>query len=290
MDEIFGPANFRNWITRKKSNRKNFTRKQYGNIADYILFYTKTDHYTWNRPYESWTEEWVRTEYPYMEEETGRRYKKVPVHAPGLRNGETGKPWRGRMPPPGKHWQYPPATLDAMDARGEIYWSPTGNPRRKIYHDQSKGVPVQDIWMEFRDAHNQMIEVTGYPTEKSLPLLKRIIDASSNPGDLVLDCFMGSGTTLVAAEELERRWVGLDSGLTAVETTLKRLANGSEPMGDFVRGKRGRAKKEPGLFSLGVLESSFDLYVGEMLPRQPSSATIRAWAELFVRHRVSIVG
>jgi adenine-specific DNA-methyltransferase len=291
MDEIFGPANFRNWITRKKSNRKNYTRNQYGNIADYILFYTKADRYTWNRPYESWTEDWIKQEYPYIEEGTGRRYKKVPVHAPGVRNGQTGKPWRGKAPPPGKHWQYPPSVLDKLDAKGEIYWSPTGNPRRKIYFDQSRGVPVQDIWLEFRDAHNQNVEVTGYPTEKNLDLLRRIVAASSDPGDLVLDCFAGSGTTLIAAEELGRRWVGVDASLTAIETTLKRLANGSEPMGDFVNGKKGRRGRGPSLFPPGLLETSFDLWTAEGLrPGPPSPAAVACWAALFATCSTSIPG
>ena len=234
MDEIFGRKNFRNWITRKKCNPKNYTRKTFGNIADYILFYTKSDSYVWNRPVEGWTEEHAAKEYEYVEKETGRRYKKVPVHAPGTRNGETGMPWRGKLPPPGKHWQFPPRTLDEMDARGEIYWSPNGNPRRKIYLDASSGVPVQDIWLEFRDAHNQNIEITGYPTEKNPALLARIIEASSNPDDLVLDCFAGSGTTLAVASQLKRRWVGIDNSVEAIATTLRRFAKGLEPMGDFV--------------------------------------------------------
>lgn len=109
--------------------------------------------------------------------------KKVPLHAPGVCNGETGKPWRGMLPPPGKHWQFPPQTLDEMDAQGEIYWSPSGNPHRKIYLDESEGVPVQDIWLDFKDAHNQNIKITGYPTEKNPNLLAWIIRASSNEGD-----------------------------------------------------------------------------------------------------------
>lgn len=157
MDEIFGRRNFRSWITRKKCNPKNYTRKTYGNISDYILFYTKSDSYVWNRPVEAWTNERATKEYQYIEKETGRHYKKVPVHAPGVRNGETGQPWRGKLPPPGKHWQFPPRTLDEMDARGEIYWSPTNNPRRKVYVDQSEGIPIQDIWLDVRDAHNQNI-------------------------------------------------------------------------------------------------------------------------------------
>jgi adenine-specific DNA-methyltransferase len=258
MDEVFGAQNYRNCITRQKSNRKNFTRKQFGNIADYVLFYSKTDDYVWSRPYESWTDEWAAREYQYIEEGTGRRYKKVPVHAPGTRNGETGKEWRGKLPPTGKHWQFPPRVLDELDSKGEIYWSPNGNPRRKLYFDQSQGIPIQDIWLDCKDAHNQMIEVTGYPTEKPLQMLRRIILASSDADDLVLDCFAGSGTTLVAAEELGRRWIGIDSSREAINTTVNRLAVGSEPMGDFVRGKKA---KPPRLFDHpSALQTAFDLY------------------------------
>ncbi|MBA3848378.1 MAG: restriction endonuclease subunit M [Opitutus sp.] len=233
MDEVFGASNFRNWITRKKCNPKNYTRHSYGNVADYLLFYTKSDDYVWHRPVEAWTEERAK-EYQYVEPETGRKFMKVPVHAPGVRHGETGQLWRGRPPPPGKHWQYPPRVLDEMDARGEIYWSPNGNPRRKIYLDQSAGVPVQDLWLDFRDAHNQNIKITGYPTEKNPDLLARIIKASSDEGDLVMDCFAGSGTTLEAASRLKRRWIGIDSSGEAIRATLSRFGRGLEAMGDFV--------------------------------------------------------
>ena len=235
LDEVFGPSEYRNCITRKKCNPKNFTRNSYGNVADYILFYTKSGDYTWNRPLEPWTEQRAMKEYQYVEPETGRRYKKVPIHAPEIRKGETGKPWRGKLPPPGKHWQYPPAKLDELDARGEIYWSPTGNPRRKVYLDNSQGIPIQDIWMDVKDAHNQNIGISGYPTEKPSDLLRRIILASSGPGDLVLDCFSGSGTTLAVADELNRRWIGIDNSPEAMRATLKRFAVGLEPMGDYVQ-------------------------------------------------------
>lgn len=234
MDEIFGENNFRNFISRKKCNPKNYTRKTYGNISDYILFYTKSDNYTWNRSYELWTQEDAEREYSYVDEKTGRRYKKVPIHAPGTRKGETGKPWRGMMPPPGKHWQYTPTKLEEMDKRGEIYWSPTGNPRRKIFLDDSPGKPVQDIWLDVKDAHNQNIRITGYPTEKNPLLLERIIKASSNPGDIVIDCFSGSGTTLAVSEQLNRNWIGVDNSPQAISTILKRFAIGTEVMGDFV--------------------------------------------------------
>lgn len=237
LDEIFGEKNFRNCITRKKCNPKNYTRKAYGNVADYILFYTKSDNYVWNRPIEKWDDAKAVKEYQYVDPD-GRRYKKVPIHAPGIRNGETGKEWRGKPPPPGKHWQYTPSTLDEMDARGEIYWSATGNPRRKIYLENSAGIPVQDIWMDMRDAHNQNIHITGYPTEKNPALLARIIEASSNPGDLVMDCYSGSGTTIAVAASLKRRWIGVDRSDEAIRTTLRRFEHGTERMGDFVNPKK----------------------------------------------------
>lgn len=258
MDEVFGRENFRNFITRKKCNTKNYTRNSFGNIADHILFYSKTTENTWNRPYDPWTEEKIEEEYPCVDESSGRRYKKVPVHAPGIRRGETGRRWRGKLPPKGKHWQYPPSKLDALDAAGEIYWSPNGNPRRKVFFDQSKGIPAQDIWMGFRDAHNQNVRITGYPTEKNFELVSRLIAATTNPGDLVLDCYCGSGTTLEAAALLGRRFIGIDNSIAAINATVKRLREGRKAMGDFV-GVRGTKKKEvtgPNLFDLFTSSST----------------------------------
>ena len=239
MDEIFGAANYRNLIVRKKCNPKNYTRKTYGNIADFILFYTKSEKYVWNRPVEPLSEQSSK-EYQYVEPETGRRFMKVPVHAPGKRNGATGRPWRGKLPPPGKHWQYTPETLDEMDARGEIFWSSNGNPRRKVYLDQHPGVGIQDIWLDFKDAHNQNIKITGYPTEKNPDLLRRIVEASSNSGDIVLDCYAGSGTTLDIANELQRRWIGMDSSAEAVAAMLERFEHGLSRMGDYVEKRDAR--------------------------------------------------
>ena len=254
MDDIFGEKNFRGMITRKKCKSKNFTRKTYGNISDYILFYSKSDSAKWNRPYDQWDDEKVLKEYPFIEEGTGRRHKRVPCHAPGTRNGATGGPWRGMMPPEGKHWQYTPEKLDEMDAKGEIYWSSNGNPRRKVYLDQSKGVPVQDIWLDYLDVNNQNTCLTGYPTEKNLDMLKRSIETSSNPGDLVLDCFAGSGTTLVAAEELGRQWIGVDIGEEAIKIIQDRFVNGTKPIGDYV----SRRKKKNDFASQSLFDLDFD--------------------------------
>jgi adenine-specific DNA-methyltransferase len=255
MDEVFGSTNYRNLIVRKKCNPKNYTRKAYGNVADFILFYTKTASYVWNRPVEQLSNESTK-EYQYTETDTGRRFMKVPIHAPGVRNGSTGGAWRGMLPPPGKHWQYTPKTLDEMAARGEIFWSKNENPRRKVYLDDHLGVGVQDIWMDFRDAHNQNIRITGYPTEKNPDLLRRIISASSNPGDLIMDCFAGSGTTLAVANEMQRNWIGVDSSPEALKTILVRFENGLSLMGDYVKKgdtPLGNSKVQQTLFeSLGT--------------------------------------
>jgi adenine-specific DNA-methyltransferase len=232
MDEVFGIKNFRNLIIRRKCSSKNFTKNQYSNLNDYILFYTKTASYKWNQPTIKPTEEWVAKEYP--KHDARGAYKLVPVHAPGVRHGETGTQWRGMSPPPGKHWQYRPSKLDELDAAGEIHWSKNGNPRRKVYLGDNKGVTMTDYWDQYRDAHHQSVMVSGYPTEKNLDMLKVIIGASSNEGDIVLDPFCGSGTTLQAANELSRRWIGIDQSFTAAKATISRLRNGLKPMGDFV--------------------------------------------------------
>ena len=234
MDEVFGEDNCRAFITRKKCSTKNYTKNTYGNISDYIMFYSKNSNYTWNRPYSPWKLENMIEQYPCIDEKTGRRYKKVPIHAPGIRKGETGKEWHGMMPPKGKHWQYTPEKLDEMDRLGEIYWSPTGNPRRKVFCDSKKGVPIQDIWLDYRDSINQATKTTGYPTEKNYEMMKMIIGASSNEDDIILDCFAGSGTTLGAAFELKRKWIGMDNSVESLKAILKRFITGVELYGDYI--------------------------------------------------------
>jgi len=232
MDEIFGRRSFRNVIARRKCSSKNFTRNQYSNLSDYILFYTKTNDYVWNQPEKKPDAEWIAREYSKVDERG--QYKLVPVHAPGVRNGETGKEWRGMLPPNGKHWQYVPSKLDALDAAGEIHWSKNGNPRRKVYLPENKGVALTDYWDEYRDAHHQSILVTGYPTEKNFDMMKMLVSASSEVGGLVLDPFSGSGSTMHAADILKRRWIGVDESFAAAKTTISRFKNGRQPMGDYV--------------------------------------------------------
>lgn len=262
LDEVFGADNFRALITRKKSNPKNYTRKSYGNVADYILFYSKSDSYIWNRQTTEPTEDHLK-EYRYVDDK-GRRHMRVPIHAPGVRNGETGKEWKGMLPPPGKHWQYKPSTLDKLDEEGHIHWSANGNPRKKVYLDEHEGVSVQDIWLDFKDAHNQNIKITGYPTEKNPDLLARIIKASSSEGSIVLDCFAGSGTTLDVAGKLGRRWIGVDEGCEAIATICQRITKGTAKMGSFKDSGTPKEEEillfqdEPRAFSISVETSMLE--------------------------------
>lgn len=218
MDEIFGPKNFRNDITRIKCNPKNFAHRRYGNIKDMVLFYSKTNQYTWNEPRLPMTEDDIARLFR-KRDASGRMYTTVPLHAPGeVKNGPTGHPWRGVLPPPGRHWAFPPDVLDTMDERGEIEWSSSGVPRRKIFADEQRQKRAQDVW-EFKDPQQML-----YPTTKNIDMLKLIIETSSNPGDWVLDCFCGSGTTLVAAQQLGRRWIGIDKSERAISVARKRIA------------------------------------------------------------------
>ncbi|WP_199556970.1 site-specific DNA-methyltransferase [Enterobacter kobei] len=235
MDEVFGEDNFRNLIVRKKCSSKNYTKNQYPNINDYILFYSKSKNMAFDNPGMPAELDWISKEYNKKDEKG--LFKLVPIHAPGTRNGETGKAWRGMNPPPGKHWQMSPEKLEELANKGEIHWSKTGNPRRKVYLPQDKKLPLTDYWDKFRDAHHQSIKITGYPTEKNFDMLKKIIEASTVAGDLVLDPFCGSGTTLHAAQELDRKWLGIDQSFQAIVTSIRRLNFGLEPMGDFVNTK-----------------------------------------------------
>ena len=137
MDEIFGIENFRNDITRIKCNPKNFKRIGYGNIKDLILFYSKSSSPIWNEPKEKYTEDDVKKLFPKSKK--GRRYTTVPIHAPGeTENGKSNQPFRGLMPPEGRHWRTDVETLEQWDKSGLIEWSKTGNPRKIIFVDEKE--------------------------------------------------------------------------------------------------------------------------------------------------------
>ena len=220
MDEVFGIKNFKNDIARIKCNPKNFKRNGYGNIKDLILFYTKSDDFIWHEPLVQRADDEIERLFKKFDK-SGRRYTTTPLHAPGeTKNGPTGQMWKNMYPPKGRHWRYDPKVLDELNGQGLIEWSKTGVPRKIIYADELSTKRLQDIW-DFKDTQSP-----EYPTQKNLEMLELIIKTSSNPKSLVLDCFCGSGTTMVASNILERKWIGIDSSKQAIKVSKKRMENG----------------------------------------------------------------
>ena len=217
LDEIFGRENFRNDITRIKSNPKNFTRSAYGNEKDVILFYAKNSGKNiWNNVTEQLTEDEIKQRYTKKDDKG--YYTTVPLHAPGeTTKGITGQPWRGMMPPVGRHWRTDPKEFDRLDEEGLIEWSSTGNPRIKKYAKDHKGKKIQDVWT-FKDPQYPL-----YPTQKNEGMLKQIISQSSNENSIIMDCFAGGGTTLMVAEQMGRRWIGIDDSQEAIKVIKTRL-------------------------------------------------------------------
>jgi adenine-specific DNA-methyltransferase len=216
MDEVFGAEHFRNEIIREKTNPKNYTRWGFGNVHDTLYFYSKSESFKWEKPYAERDLRKIEMDFPLVDA-SGRRYKTAPLHAAGIRKGETGKEWRGLMPPLGNHWRYVRETLEHLDREGRIEWSSTGNPREKIFADESPGIFLQDIWLALKDPKEE------YPSAKNPELIERMVRACSHEGDIVLDCFVGSGTTAVLAERLRRRWIACDLSRFAIHTTRKQL-------------------------------------------------------------------
>tara|TARA_B100000900_G_scaffold303071_1_gene261651 strand:+ start:585 stop:1667 length:1083 start_codon:yes stop_codon:yes gene_type:complete len=217
MDDVFGKKNFLNDISRIKCNPKNFKQKQFGNIKDNILFYSKSENHTWNDIKIPKTKDQILNGYKKIDDE-GRRYTTVPLHAPGeTRDGDTGKPWRGLMPPEGRHWRSPPVELERLENMGLIEWSSTGNPRKKVFAENDKGSRIQDV-MTYKDPQEPL-----YPTEKNYQLLDILVRSSSKEGDMVLDCFCGSGGVLFAAKDNGRRFIGIDSSPLAIKVSSERL-------------------------------------------------------------------
>jgi adenine-specific DNA-methyltransferase len=218
MDEVFGYENFINDLTRIKCNPKNFARNAYGNYSDMILFYAKNrDKNIWNEVKEPIMKEEEEERFPKIHPKYGR-YTTNPIHAPGSTlDGDTGKVWKGLMPPKGRHWRYSREELTRLDNAGLIEWSENGNPRKMVFAKEHKGVKVQDVW-EFKD---KGLSYVDYPTQKNHELLKRIVLNSSNENSIVLDCFAGSGSTLNVANQLKRKWIGVDNSTHSFDTIKK---------------------------------------------------------------------
>jgi adenine specific DNA methylase Mod len=223
LDGVFNPKNFQNEIVWKRHSAHS-SAKRYGPVHDDILFYSKGDHFIWTGPRLDYEEEYLEKYYKY-DDGDGRLYWRNSLTAAGTRRGSSGRPWRGYDPnSQGAHWKFTVENLEELDAAGKIYWPPKGGwPQIKRYRDELKGLAVSDIWEDIDKINPAGNERLGYPTQKPVALLERIISASSNPGDVVLDPFCGCGTTIHAAQKLGRRWIGIDVTYLAINLIKRRL-------------------------------------------------------------------
>jgi site-specific DNA-methyltransferase (adenine-specific) len=223
LDSIFGPVNFRNEIIWKRTSAHS-SAKRYGPVHDVILFYTKSSNFLWNQAYADFEEKYIKSHYS-LKDPDGRRWMADNLTGTGIRKGSSGQPWRGfDVSSINRHWRTSIETLEKWDKEGKIYWPQEGRwPRFKRYLDETMGVPTQDTWTDIPPINAQAKERLGYPTQKPEALLERIIRASSNEGDVVLDPFCGCGTALSAAERLKRRWIGIDITHLAITLIKNRL-------------------------------------------------------------------
>ncbi|MFQ3667180.1 MAG: DNA methyltransferase [Sphingomonadaceae bacterium] len=222
LDGVFGAKNFRNEIIWRRTTSHN-SAKRYGKVADSILFYTKSQNWTWNDVRVPFSDAQMSR---YQVDENGRLYKSENLTA-DRRNSNSGKfDWRGTMPPKTRGWAYSLEQLENWWAEGRILTRRDGSPRMdglKIYLDELEGQKLQSVWTDIPRIGNTAAERLGYPTQKPLALLERIIAASSNEGDLVLDPFCGCGTALHAAQKLGRQWIGIDVTHLAIGLIERRL-------------------------------------------------------------------
>lgn len=231
LDEIFGQNNFVNEIVWKRTAAHSDAKqgaKFYGRQHDIIFYYSKTADYTWNQHYTPYSDEYIKQNYR-MKDENGRAFQTVDLTArkPG---GDTSYEWKGYNLQSGRYWAYSKANMEKFEQEGRIYYTSSGLPRLKYYLDEMPGVSLQDLWTDVKLLSSHSGERVDYPTQKPEVVLERIINVSSNPNDIVFDCFMGSGTTQAVAMKLGRRFIGADINLGAIQITTKRLIAASEDL------------------------------------------------------------
>lgn len=227
LDAVFGPDRFRSEIVWKRTTAHSNVYRSFGDITDTLLFYSRSPEYTWNQLYRFQASEDVERAFPNVDAD-GRRWRSENMRNPGIRpnlhypfvasNGVTYQPH-----PNG--WTVSLEKMQELDRRGRLHFPAkvNGRLRLKLYADESRGIKLQNLWDDIPPIGSQAAERLGYPTQKPLALLERIILASSNEGDTVLDPFCGCGTTVAAAQSLKRRWVGIDITHPAIALIKHRL-------------------------------------------------------------------
>ena len=221
LDTIFGPERFLNEIIWRRTHAHSSARR-FAPVHDVLLFYSKGRKPSWNSPAVPYSEQYIQ-KYFRHEDERGR-YQLITCTGPGDRTGTRAHYcWRGKWPPPGRHWAWAREEMEKLERNGLLIHSPTGVPRRKHYVAEGPGVRVADVWDDLPRLDTHASERVGFDTQKPVALLERIIAATTLSDGMVLDPFAGSGTTAVAAERLGRRWMLVDNSLAACALALGRL-------------------------------------------------------------------
>ena len=224
LDSIFGSGCFRNEIVWNRARGISSISKNFRKSHDLLFRYSKSDTYSFANQYMEKDEKYAKL-FPYTDRHG--RHSRAKILGPGVvKGGETGKPWRGIDPNKSKaHWIYTRDKLDRLDREGRIYWPKKkgGLPRLKYYLHEASGPKVSDVWADIGAIESNSRERVGYPTQKPLALLERVISASSNEGDVVLDPFCGCATACHAAERLGRRWIGIDISEKAAQLVQMRI-------------------------------------------------------------------
>lgn len=287
LDGIFGPTNFRNEIVWKRTSARSDSHR-WNHIHDIILFYSCSDDFTWNKQYVPYDQTYTDKFYSNVEPETGRRYASDNLTAAGTRNGSSGETWRGiDVRSKGLHWKYGTETLDDLDRQGRIIWPKKtgGVPRYKRYLDEMSGLAIQSIVGDIPPLSALSAEKMGYPTQKPVELLKRIVAASSNPGDVILDPFCGCGTTIDAVETLNRenegkparRWIGIDVTHLSINLIKHRLTRFSPAPTYEVIGEPASLSGAEALFQQDAYQ--FQFWALGLIGARPAGGTKKKGAD-----------
>jgi adenine specific DNA methylase Mod len=231
MDGVFGATFFRNEIIWQRTSAHANVSQKFGAVHDVLLFFTKGQKPGWTQQFVPYTEEYKDIFFDQTDEQ-GRRYFRRDLTA-SMSRASTGQlyEWHGITPPPSRCWAMSKENMDELEAKGRIHWPKKkgGMPRLKLYPEDQPGVTLSDVWTDVKTMHNLSVERLGYPTQKPEALLERILRASSNEGDVVLDPFCGCGTTIQVAQKLNRRWIGIDITHLAIGLIKTRLDDAYGP-------------------------------------------------------------
>jgi adenine-specific DNA-methyltransferase len=248
LDEVFGADQYVNSISWKRSLPHGNTLNRFGQILDTIHFYRKSETGIWNQQYSPYSDDAIARSYRFVDEDTGRRYQTISCLNPNRNRPNLTYEWNGHT----RVWKYTKERMQRMHDENLLVYSSSGGTRYKMYLDEAKGVPVQDLWNDLTLVLGNSLEGTGYPTQKPESMIRRIIESCSNSNDIICDFFVGSGTTAAVAEQLGRKWICSDLGKFSIHTSRKRLIAVQRELKS--EGKNYRAFE---VLNLGKYESQF---------------------------------